>query len=137
MTQEKYFKTLVILSLLVFIVSFVVTLLTVIYGPSTEEIDQQINEIVYNLFFLPDLLQGAIFIILIVLYVVSLYLLYSFNRYGKQLFTIFFVLDLLLMPFFPVFLMPWEEFIWTIDGVLDVVILVCIYVSPIRERFQG
>ena len=137
MTQEKYFKTLVILSLLVFIVSFVVTLLTVIYGPSTEEIDQQINEIVYNLFFLPDLLQGAIFIILIVLYVVSLYLLYSFNRYGKQLFTIFFVLDLLLMPFFPVFLMPWEEFIWTIDEALDVVILVCIYVSPIRERFQG
>ena len=137
MTQEKNFKTLILLSLLVTVGSFVVTLLTVVYGPSTEQIDQQINEIAYNLFFLPDLLQAAIFIILIVLYVVSLYLLYSFNRYGKQLFTIFFVLNLLLTPFFPGFLMPWEEFIWTIDEALDVVILVCIYVSPIRERFQG
>lgn len=121
MSLEKIFRGLIILQILIFILAIVFV------APPTESPPEAITsfEIISLIFFL--------------LYCLSMFLLFRFNPSGRLIFTILLVLDIPIILFSPdwaLLITQTEELLAYLTGILNGAMLIFLYFTSIKERFQ-
>ena len=129
MNLKIIFKRLILLDLslliLMFISAFFESEIVIVFR---ESISQSNN--------MSDML-GVIVLIYLLLYLVNLYLLYTFNNIGKQMYLFLFILGSVLVllmgigAYDPIFYLL-DGLGWSISGA----ILVFLYFTPIKKEFE-
>ena len=135
MDLEKIFKNLIIADL-IFIVIFIVNE----FFYQSEEVSTISDQLSFGIF---DSETGALlgfgfFVILLILYLISLFLLYRFMSFGKPLFT-FVIIAILLVSIFsgPTISTALGSVIDSIEYIIEGAILTFLYFTPIKDKFKS
>ena len=135
MDLEKIFKNFIIADLIVFVLLFV----NIIFYQS-EEVSAISDQLSFGIF---DSETGALlgfgfFVIMIILYLISLFLLYRFMSFGKPLFT-FVIIAVLLVSIFsgPTISTGLGDAIDWIETLIEGAILTFLYFTPIKDKFKS
>lgn len=135
MDLEKVFKNLIILNFLLFIL--VILEATFFQSEEVAIISEQLS---YGIFNTEQsiLIAVGVGIILLILYLISFFLLYSFKYSGKYLFT-FCVISSILFTLVsgPMVTTSLGYTLDWIEGGVEGAILVFLYFSPIQEKFKN
>ena len=133
MDIEKIFKNFIIADLIVFVIFFVNE-----FFYQSEEVSTISDQLSFGIF---DSETGALlgfgfFVIMIILYLISLFLLYRFMNFGKPLFT-FVIIAILLVSIFsgPIISTGLGSAIDWIETLIEGAILTFLYFSPIKDKF--
>ena len=133
MDLEKVFKNFIIADL-IFIVIFILNE----FFYQSEEVSTISDQLSFGIF---DSETGALlgfgfFVILLILYLISLFLLYRFMSFGKPLFT-FVIISILLVSIFsgPTISTALGSVIDSIEYIIEGAILTFLYFSPIKDKF--
>ena len=129
---ENIFKNLLIA------VFFLIILLSVKSIIGFSFLNEELYELSYNLPLpFPDIYFFAIFIIILVAYLISFYLLFNFKKIGRNIF-LFLIIFGILVGFFmgPTIADPIDYLLEYIFAVADGAILVFIYFSPLKDKFE-
>ena len=129
---EKIFKNLLIAQILLLIligvkVMFEFTLL-----------NEELYLISYNLPLpIPDIYAGALFIIILIALFTALYLLFNFKKIGRNIFLFLIIFGALVGLFMgPLIADPIDYLLEYLSAVSDGAILVFIYFSPLKDKFE-
>ena len=129
---EKIFKNLLIAQILLLIligvkVMFEFTLL-----------NEELYLISYNLPLpIPDIFAGALFVIILIALFTALYLLFNFKKIGRNIFLFLIIFATLAGLFMgPTIVDPIEYSLGYLSAVADGAILVFIYFSPLKDKFE-
>ena len=129
---EKIFKNLLIAQILLLIligvkVIFEFTLL-----------NEELYLISYNLPLpIPDIYAGALFVIILIALFTALYLLFNFKKIGRNIFLFLIIFGLLAGLFLgPTIADPIDYSLEYLSAVADGAILVFIYFSPLKDKFE-
>ena len=129
---EKIFKNLLIAQIFLLIligvkVMFEFTLL-----------NEELYLISYNLPSpIPDIYAGILFIIFLVIALVALYLLFNFKKIGRNIFLFLIIFSTLALLFMgPTIADPIDYLLEYLSAVSDGAILVFIYFSPLKDKFE-
>lgn len=135
MDLEKIFKNCIIADL-IFIVIFIVNE----FFYQSEEVSAISEQLSFGIF---DSETGALlgfgfFVILLILYLISLFLLYRFMSFGKPLFT-FVIIAILLVSIFsgPTISTALGSVIDSIEYIIEGAILALLYFTPIKDKFKS
>ena len=129
---EKIFKNLLITQILLLIligvkVMFEFTLL-----------NEELYLISYNLPLpISDIYVGALFVIILIAFFTALYLLFNFKKIGRNIFLFLIIFGTLAHLFMgPTIVDPIEYSLEYLSAVADGAILVFIYFSPLKDKFE-
>ena len=135
MDLEKIFKNFIIADLIVFVIFFVNE-----FFYKSEEVSTISDQLSFGIF---DSETGALlgfgfFVIMIILYLISLFLLYRFMSFGKPLFT-FVIIAILLVSIFsgPTISTALGDAIDWIQSLIEGAILTFLYFTPIKDKFKS
>ena len=82
-------------------------------------------------------LFGILFFVNLVAYFVSLYFVYSFKKFGRKLYTITFIVDLVITLLSgPIVMGPISAFIFMIGLTFNGAILVFLFFTPLQKKFN-
>ena len=133
MDLEKIFKNFIIADLIVFVIFFVNE-----FFYQSEEVSTISDQLSFGIF---DSETGALlgfgfFVIMIILYLISLFLLYRFMSFGKPLYT-FVIIAIILVSIFsgPTISTGLGGAIDWIETLIEGAILTFLYFSPIKDKF--
>ena len=131
MNIEKIFKNLILLDLAIFILAMV----SIFFIP--EEIEKISDTLDYGLLSnINEMYILLAFAIIVIVYLISLILLYRFIRLGKNLYLLMFVISVILSLLTgPVIQTSFEYTINYLSGALGGAILILLYFSPIKDKF--
>ena len=129
---EKIFKNLLIAQILLLIligvkVIFEFTLL-----------NEELYLISYNLPLpIPDIYAGVLFVIILIAFFTALYLLFNFKKIGRNIFLFLIIFGTLVGLFMgPTIADPIDYLLEYLLAVADGAILVFIYFSPLKDKFE-
>ena len=135
MDLEKIFKNFIIADLIVFVIFFINE-----FFYKSEEVSTISDQLSFGIF---DSETGAFlgfgfFVIMIILYLISLFLLYRFMSFGKPLFT-FVIIAILLVSIFsgPTISTALGSVIDSIEYIIEGAILTLLYFTPIKDKFKS
>ena len=135
MDLEKIFKNFIIADLIVFVIFFINE-----FFYQSEEVSTISDQLSFGIF---DSETGALlgfgfFVILLILYLISLFLLYRFMSFGKPLFT-FVIIAILLVSIFsgPTISTALGSVIDSIEYIIEGAILTFLYFTPIKDKFKS
>jgi len=135
MDLEKIFKNFIIADLIVFVIFFINE-----FFYQSEEVSTISDQLSFGIF---DSETGALlgfgfFVIMIILYLISLFLLYRFMSFGKPLFT-FVIIAVLLVSIFsgPTISTGLGDAIDWIETLIEGAILTFLYFTPIKDKFKS
>ena len=135
MDLEKIFKNFIIADLIVFVIFFINE-----FFYQSEEVSTISDQLSFGIF---DSETGALlgfgfFVIMIILYLISLFLLYRFMSFGKPLFT-FVIIAILLVSIFsgPTISTGLGDAIDWIGTLIEGAILTFLYFTPIKDKFKS
>jgi hypothetical protein len=135
MDLEKVFKNFIIADL-IFIVIFIVNE----FFYQSEEVSTISDQLSFGIFDSEtgSLLGFGFFLILLILYLISLFLLYRFMSFGKPLFT-FVIISILLVSIFsgPTISTALGGVIDSIEYLIEGAILTFLYFTPIKDKFKS
>ena len=133
MDLEKIFKNFIIADLIVFVIFFINE-----FFYQSEEVSTISDQLSFGIF---DSETGALlgfgfFVIMIILYLISLFLLYRFMSFGKPLYT-FVIIAIILVSIFsgPTISTGLGGAIDWIETLIEGAILTFLYFSPIKDKF--
>ena len=129
---ENIFKNLLIA------VFFLIILLSVKSIIGFSFLNEELYEISYNLPLpFPDIYFFAILVIILVAYLISFYLLFNFKKIGRNIFLFIFISGILVGLFMgPSISDPIDYLLEYLLAVSDGAILVFIYFSPLKDKFE-
>ena len=129
---ENIFKNLLIAQFLLLILIGV----KVVFGFSL--LSEELYLISYNLPSpIPDIYLGALFIIILIAYFAALYLLFNFKKIGRNIFLFLIIFGTLASLFMgPSIADPIDYLLEYLLAVNDGAILVFIYFSPLKDKFE-
>ena len=129
---ENIFKNLLIAQFLLLILIGV----KVVFGFSL--LSEELYLISYNLPSpIPDIYLGALFIIILIAYFAALYLLFNFKKIGRNIFLFLIIFGALVNLFMgPSIADPIDYLLEYLLAVADGAILVFIYFSPLKDKFE-
>ena len=135
MDLEKIFKNFIIADLIVFVIFFVNE-----FFYKSEEVSTISDQLSFGIF---DSETGALlgfgfFVIMIILYLISLFLLYRFMSFGKPLYT-FVIIAIILVSIFsgPTISTGLGGAIDWIETLIEGAILTFLYFTPIKDKFKS
>jgi len=135
MDLEKIFKNFIIADLIVFVIFFINE-----FFYQSEEVSTISDQLSFGIF---DSETGALlgfgfFVILLILYLISLFLLYRFMSFGKPLYT-FIIIAILLVSIFsgPTISTGLGDAIDWIETLIEGAILTFLYFTPIKDKFKS
>ena len=135
MDIEKIFKNFIIADLIVFVIFFVNE-----FFYKSEEVSTISDQLSFGIF---DSETGALlgfgfFVIMIILYLISLFLLYRFMSFGKPLYT-FVIIAIILVSIFsgPTISTGLGGAIDWIETLIEGAILTFLYFTPIKDKFKS
>ena len=135
MDLEKIFKNFIIADLIVFVIFFINE-----FFYKSEEVSTISDQLSFGIF---DSETGAFlgfgfFVIMIILYLISLFLLYRFMSFGKPLYT-FVIIAVLLVSIFsgPTISTGLGDAIDWIETLIEGAILTFLYFTPIKDKFKS
>ena len=129
---ENIFKNLLIAQFLLLILIGV----KVVFGFSL--LSEELYLISYNLPSpIPDIYLGTLFIIILIAYFAALYLLFNFKKIGRNIFLFLIIFGTLLGLFMGATIAdPIDYLLEYLLAVADGAILVFIYFSPLKDKFE-
>ena len=129
---EKIFKNLLIAQILLLILIGV----KVVFGFSL--LSEELYLISYNLPLpIPDTYAVAVFIIILIAFFAALYLLFNFKKIGRNIFLFLIIFGALAGLFMgPTIADPIDYLLEYLLAVNDGAILVFIYFSPLKDKFE-
>ena len=129
---ENIFKNLLIAQFLLLILIGV----KVVFGFSL--LSEELYLISYNLPSpIPDIYLGTLFIIILIAYFAALYLLFNFKKIGRNIFLFLIIFGTLVSLFMgPSIADPIDYLLEYLLAVNDGAILVFIYFSPLKDKFE-
>ena len=129
---ENIFKNLLIAQILLLILIGV----KVVFGFSL--LSEELYLISYNLPSpIPVIYAGALFIIILIVYFAALYLLFNFKKIGRNIFLFLIIFGTLAALFIgPTIADPIDYLLEYLSAVADGAILVFIYFSPLKDKFE-
>ena len=129
---ENIFKNLLIAQFLLLILFGV----KVVFGFSL--LSEELYLISYNLPSpIPDIYLGTLFIIILIAYFAALYLLFNFKKIGRNIFLFLIIFGTLAGLFMgPTIVDPIDYSLEYLSAVADGAILVFIYFSPLKDKFE-
>ena len=129
---ENIFKNLLIAQFLLLILIGV----KVVFGFSL--LSEELYLISYNLPSpIPDIYLGTLFIIILIAYFAALYLLFNFKKIGRNIFLFLIIFGTLSALFIgPTIADPIDYLLEYLLAVNDGAILVFIYFSPLKDKFE-
>ena len=129
---ENIFKNLLIAQFLLLILIGV----KVVFGFSL--LSEELYLISYNLPSpIPDIYAGALFIIILIVYFASLYLLFNFKKIGRNIFLFLIIFGTLAGLFMGATIAdPIDYILEYLLAVADGAILVFIFFSPLKDKFE-
>ena len=129
---EKIFKNLLIAQILLLIligvkVMFEFTLL-----------NEELYLISYNLPLpISDIYAGALFVIILIAFFTALYLLFNFKKIGRNIFLFLIIFSTLALLFMgPTIADPIDYLLEYLSAVADGAIIVFMYFSPLKNKFE-
>ena len=135
MDLEKIFKNFIIADLIVFVIFFINE-----FFYQSEEVSTISDQLSFGIF---DSETGALlgfgfFVIMIILYLISLFLLYRFMSFGKPLYT-FVIIAIILVSIFsgPTISTALGSVIDSIEYIIEGAILTFLYFTPIKDKFKS
>ena len=135
MDLEKIFKNFIIADLIVFVIFFINE-----FFYKSEEVSTISDQLSFGIF---DSETGAFlgfgfFVIMIILYLISLFLLYRFMSFGKPLYT-FVIIAIILVSIFsgPTISTGLGGAIDWIETLIEGAILTFLYFTPIKDKFKS
>ena len=129
---ENIFKNLLIAQFLLLILIGV----KVVFGFSL--LSEELYLISYNLPSpIPDIYLGTLFIIILIAYFAALYLLFNFKKIGRNIFLFLIIFGTLSALFIgPTIADPIDYLLEYLLAVADGAILVFIFFSPLKDKFE-
>ena len=129
---ENIFKNLLIA------VFFLIILLSVKSIMGFSFLNEELYEISYNLPLpIPDIYFFTIFVIILVAYLISFYLLFNFKKIGRNIFLFLIIFGTLSSLFIgPTIADPIDYLLEFLLAVADGAILVFIFFSPLKDKFE-
>ena len=129
---ENIFKNLLIVQILLLILIGV----KVIFGFTL--LNEELYLISYNLPLpIPDIYAGVLFIIILIVYFAALYLLFNFKKIGRNIFLFLIIFSTLALLFMgPTIADPIDYLLEYLLAVADGAILVFIFFSPLKDKFE-
>ena len=86
---------------------------------------------------IPDIYLGALFIIILIAYFAALYLLFNFKKIGRNIFLFLIIFSALALLFMgPTIADPIDYLLEYLSAVADGAIIVFIYFSPLKDKFE-
>ena len=129
---ENIFKNLLIAQILLLILIFV----KVIFGFTL--LNEELYLISYNLPLpIPGIYAGALFVIILIALFTALYLLFNFKKIGRNIFLFLIIFSTFVGLFMgPTIADPIDYSLGYLSAVADGAILVFIYFSPLKDKFE-
>ena len=129
---ENIFKNLLIAQFVLLILIGV----KIVFGFSL--LSEELYLISYNLPSpIPDIYLGALFIIILIAYFAALYLLFNFKKIGRNIFLFLIIFGTLAGLFMgPTIADPIDYLLEYLLAVADGAILVFIFFSPLKDKFE-
>ena len=129
---EKIFKNLLILQILLLI------LISVKLMFEFTLLNEELYLISYNLPLpIPDIYAGVLFVIILIAFFTALYLLFNFKKIGRNIFLFLIIFGALVGLFMgPSIADPIDYLLEYLLAVNDGAILVFIYFSPLKDKFE-
>ena len=129
---ENIFKNLLIAQILLIILIGV----KVIFGFTL--LNEELYLISYNLPLpISDIYAGALFVIILIAFFAALYLLFNFKKIGRNIFLFLIIFGTLVGLFMgPTIADPIDYLLEYLSTVADGAIIVFIYFSPLKDKFE-
>ena len=140
MQYEKIFKNILLIYFFIFALSLIsVFILGDFFTPNPDyvflsEESPIFIEIIPNSF---ETILVLFFFLVLIVYIYSLYLLFTFKKFGKKLFIYCFIIIMILsLTSYGTYYTGVEEFLTLLSYVFEGVIIAFLYFTPIKEKFN-
>ena len=140
MQYEKIFKNILLIYFCIFALSLIsVFILGDFFTPNPDyvflsEESPIFIEIIPNSF---ETILVLFFFLVLIVYIYSLYLLFTFKKFGKKLFIYcFIILMILSLTSYGTYYTGVEEFFALLSYVFEGIIIAFLYFTPIKEKFN-
>tara|TARA_B100000575_G_scaffold191160_1_gene154255 strand:+ start:272 stop:694 length:423 start_codon:yes stop_codon:yes gene_type:complete len=140
MQYEKIFKNILLIYFFIFALSLIsVFILGDFFTPNPDyvflsEESPIFIEIIPNSF---ETILVLFFFLVLIVYIYSLYLLFTFKKFGKKLFIYcFIILMILSLTSYGTYYTGVEEFFALLSYVFEGIIIAFLYFTPIKEKFN-
>ena len=140
MQYEKIFKNILLIYFFIFALSLIsVFILGDFFTPNPDyvflsEESPIFIEIIPNSF---ETILVLFFFLVLIVYIYSLYLLFTFKKFGKKLFIYcFIILMILSLTSYGTYYTGVEEFLTLLSYVFEGIIIAFLYFTPIKEKFN-
>ena len=140
MQYEKIFRNILLIYFFIFALSLIsVFILGDFFTPNPDyvflsEESPIFIEIIPNSF---ETILVLFFFLVLIVYIYSLYLLFTFKKFGKKLFIYCFVIIMILsLTSYGTYYTGVEEFLTLLSYVFEGIIIAFLYFTPIKEKFN-
>ena len=140
MQYEKYFKNIILLYFVIFILDIAFAYFAEgLFAPSPDYVFISEDK-PFFLDIIPSSIDTILLIIMffvVVVYLISLYFLFTFKKFGKKLFIICYIILLIYLPFtYGYYYSGVEELIALLSYLFEGLIIAFLYFTPIKEKFN-
>ena len=140
MQYEKIFKNILLIYFFIFALSLIsVFILGDFFTPNPEYVFLSEESPIF-IEIIPNSLETILvlfFFLVLFVYIYSLYLLFTFKKFGKKLFIYFFIILMILsLTSYGTYYTGVEEFLTLLSYVFEGVIIAFLYFTPIKEKFN-
>ena len=140
MQYEKIFKNILLIYFFIFALSLIpVFILGDFFTPNPEYVFLSEESPIF-IEIIPNSLETILvlfFFLVLFVYIYSLYLLFTFKKFGKNLFIYCFIIIMILsLTSYGTYYTGVEEFLTLLSYVFEGVIIAFLYFTPIKEKFN-
>lgn len=140
MQYEKTFKNILLLYFLVFALSLIPVFIPVDFFIPNPEYIFVSEEAPFFIEIIPNSLETILvifFLLVLIVYIYSLYLLFTFKKFGKKLFIYcFIILMIFSLTSYGTYYTGIDEFLALLSYVFEGIIIAFLYFTPIKEKFN-
>lgn len=140
MQYEKYFKNILLLYFSIFVLSIIPAFIPGdLFTPNPDfvflsEEKPLLNEIIPSAL---EAILGLFYLLVLIVYIFSLFLLFTFKKFGKKLFIYCYIfLMIFTLVTYGGYYSGVEEFITLLSYVFEGLIIAFLYFTPIKEKFN-
>tara|TARA_B100001057_G_scaffold97398_1_gene94175 strand:- start:944 stop:1366 length:423 start_codon:yes stop_codon:yes gene_type:complete len=140
MQYEKIFKNILLIYFFIFALSLIPTvILGDFFTPNPEYVFVS-EEAPFFIEIIPNSFETILvlfFFLVLIVYFYSLYLLFTFKKFGKKLFIYCFIIIMILsLISYGTYYTGVEEFLALLSYVFEGIIIAFLYFTPIKEKFN-
>ena len=140
MQYEKIFKNILLIYFFIFALSLIPALILKDFFTPNPEYVFMSEEAPFFIEIIPNSFETILvlfFFLVLIVYIYSLYLLFTFKKFDKKLFIYcFIILMILSLTSYGTYYTGVEEFLTLLSYVFEGIIIAFLYFTPIKEKFN-